>query len=213
MIHPAALMFDLDGTLADTLNEIAASANLARAHFGLPPLPKESVIRHVGNGSGALVRAVVPLLPQREPEALAVFLRCYDTHLVDTTRLMPGALAVLQRYADRSLAVVTNKLQRQSERILKALGIRHFFHMVVGGDSPAGNKPSPAPLLHVLSACRVSPAQAVMIGDGVNDILAAKAARVPVVAVMGGVNTHDELAAHQPDWLIAGLERLPDIVK
>lgn len=212
MIRPAVLMFDLDGTLADTLDDIAASANLARAHFGLPPLPRADVIRHVGGGSGALARAVIPLPPEHQAEALAVFLRCYDAHLVDATRLMPGARAVLQRYAERFLAVVTNKLQGQSERILEALGVRHCFRLVVGGDFPAGGKPSPAPLLHVLAACGASPAQAVMVGDGVNDVLAAKAAGVPVVAVANGVNSREELAALGPEWLIESLADLPGIV-
>jgi phosphoglycolate phosphatase len=212
VLRPALLMFDLDGTLVDSLDDIAASANRTRAHFGLPPLPRRQIVARVGDGSAALVRAVVPLPPERQAEALAAFLRCYDAHLVDTTRLMPGVPALLRRFEERALAVVTNKLQGQSERILTHLGVRPPFRMVVGGDTLAVRKPHPGPLLHVLAACGVRPGEAVMIGDGVNDVIAAKAARVPVVAVTGGVNSRAELAALEPDWLIDGLDRLAEVI-
>jgi phosphoglycolate phosphatase len=212
MLRPRLLMFDLDGTLVDTLQDIATSANLTRVDFGLPPLPPREIIARVGDGMDALVRVVVPVGAERHAEALAALLRHYNAHLMDTTHLMPGALEVLERFHGRALAVVTNKLQCLSERILEHVGVRHRFRMVVGGDTLPTRKPSAGPLLHVLSACGVRPGDAVMIGDGVNDILAAQAAGVPVVAVTGGVNSRQELAALRPDCLVDGLAQISQVL-
>ena len=211
-MRPSLLIFDLDGTLVDSLEDIATCVNRTRERFGLPPLSKAAVTAHVGDGSAALVRAVVPVAPERHGEALAALLEYYEAHLLDTTHLMPGAEAVLHHYAPRAMAVVTNKLQVSSERILTGLGVRTYFRLVVGGDTLPRKKPHPDPLLHVLQVCGVPPSQAVMIGDGVNDVLAAQAAGVPVVAVTGGVHSRAELAALGPDLLIDGLAGLPAVV-
>jgi phosphoglycolate phosphatase len=213
MRRPAALLFDLDGTLVDSLGDIATGVNLTRTRFGLPPLPRAAITARVGDGSDALVRALVSLGPGRHAEALAAFLAAYDAHLLDTTRLMPGALAVVERFADRPLAVVTNKLQAQSERILAELGVRPRFRVVVGGDAVARRKPHPEPLLQALAACGIAPAHALMIGDGVNDVLAAQAAGVPVVALTGGVTPRADLEALRPDHLAAGLDGLLTLIE
>jgi phosphoglycolate phosphatase len=212
-MRPSLLIFDLDGTLVDSLDDIAACVNRTRERFGLPPLTKAAVTARVGDGSDALVRDLVPVAPERHGEALAALLDDYEAHLLDTTHLMPGAQDVLTRYAPRTLAVVTNKLERSSERILTGLGVRPYFRLVVGGDTLPRRKPHPDPLLHVLQVCGVPPSQAVMIGDGVNDVLAARAAGVPVVAVTGGVHSRAALEALRPDWLIEGLAGLPAVVE
>jgi phosphoglycolate phosphatase len=212
MIRPDVLMFDLDGTLVDSLADLATSINLARTELGLAPLPPRDVIAQVGDGVDALVRKVIPVAPERHAAALAAFLRIYELHMLDTTQLMPGVRAMLERYADRALVVVTNKRQHISEHILEGLGVRNNFRMVVGGDTLPVRKPDPGPLHHVLATLGVRPAQAVMIGDGVNDVLAARSAGVTMVAVLGGVTSQDDLAALGPDHLIGGLDRLPEVI-
>src|SRR5690349_13439877 len=134
-------MFDLDGTLVDTLQDIATSVNLTRVRFGLPMLPPAHIIARVGDGMDALVRTVVPVPPAQHPEALAECIRQYEAHLLDQTRLMPGVAELLSRYEGRALAVVTNKLEHLSERILNGLGVRPYFRMVVGGDTVSPRKP------------------------------------------------------------------------
>jgi phosphoglycolate phosphatase len=203
--RPALLIFDLDGTLVDSLDDIATGINLARAEFGLPALERAAVLDRVGNGAERLVREAIPVGRERQTAALAAYLRHYEAHLLDRTRLLPGAEALLARLAGRALAVVTNKPQRLAECVLEGLGVRGRFRAVLGGDALPQRKPHPAPLLHVLRACGVAPGAALMIGDGVNDVLAAQAAGVPIIALTGGLGVPARLRAMAPDRLVPDL--------
>jgi phosphoglycolate phosphatase len=206
------LIFDLDGTLVDSLADIATAINLTRGTFGLAALPAPHIIAQVGDGSDHLVRQTVPVPPERRVEALAAYLAHYERHMLDGTHLMPGVLDVLERYRDRHLAVVTNKLQHLAEKVLVGLGIRDRFAIVVGGDSLPRKKPDALPLLHVLEHCGLRPEQAVMIGDGVNDVLAAQAAGVMAVAVTFGVAGDAELRALSPDFVVHDLSAILEII-
>lgn len=206
---PAGFIFDLDGTLADSFADIAAALNHTREFFGHPPLPQPEIVRQVGSGSEYLVRALVPVPETRCAEALRFFLKRYEENALEQTRLFPGVLEVLARYAHCPLAVVSNKTQRLSDLILQGLGIRNRFRVVLGGDALERMKPDPLPLLHALEVFGLPPGQVAMVGDGLHDLHAGRAAGVITVAVTTGVENQDTLAAENPDHLIDSMAELP----
>jgi phosphoglycolate phosphatase len=205
---PRGLIFDLDGTLVDSFADIATALNLTRAHYGLPPLPQEAVRAQVGSGSEHLVHELVPGPPERLPEALRLYLEHYDAHALEQTRPLPGVAEVLQHYRGRPLAVVTNKTAHLSRRILQGLGLWERFRIVLGGDSLARCKPDPLPVRHVLACFALPPGEVVLVGDGLHDIAAGRAAGVRTVAVTTGVATRAELQAARPGHLIDRLDAL-----
>lgn len=203
--RPSAFIFDLDGTLVDSFADIATALNLAREDFGLPPVPTAEVKRWVGNGSEMLVRKLVPVAQRRQREAYRRYLEHYERHLVQQTSLYPGAEEVLERYGDRPLAVVTNKVQRFSEPILKHLGILPRFAVVLGGDALPRKKPDPLPLLRALERMGVQPAESVIVGDGVQDIASGRAAGLYTVGVTTGVQNRGALTRDGADTVVDSL--------
>ncbi len=207
-LHAAQLLiFDLDGTLVDSLDDLVTAVNLARADAGLASLPRDEVVPLIGLGSLYLVQHCLAPAGQllqggALEDAHACYLQHYNAHLLDQTRLHDGALAMLERYRTRHLAVVTNKLEAESRRILAGLGVLERFAIVVGGDTLARKKPDPLPLRHVMEQVGVVPADTVMIGDGVNDVLAGKAAGVHTVAVTFGVDGAAALRPLEPSYMI-----------
>ncbi len=214
---PKCLIFDLDGTLVDSFADIATALNLTRAHFGLPNLSRAEVTRHVGSGSAYLVDALVPLTDLQAArgggaEAYEFYLARYQEYALDQTRLYAGVDAVLQKYAGRLLAIVTNKTEALAEHVLQGMGIRAPFQRVVGGDSLECKKPDPRPIQHVLEAFSVRPESAVMIGDGLHDIEAGRAAGLPTVGLTTGVATRAELEGAGADHVLDSLEQLPGLI-
>jgi phosphoglycolate phosphatase len=184
----ALVVFDLDGTLIDSQRDLAESTNEMLAGFGAPPLPIESVAAMVGDGARALVeRALAASGHPPHPDALAAFRRIYDRRLLDHTRPYPGVEGLVRMLADRTpLAVLTNKPEAPSRRLLDALGLAPSFRWVVGGDSGFARKPDPSGLLHLIGAAGVAPARTLVIGDSMVDVDTARAAGARVCAVLYG---------------------------
>ncbi|MBI2236459.1 MAG: phosphoglycolate phosphatase [Magnetospirillum sp.] len=188
----AAVVFDLDGTLIDSLPDLAAAVNRLLAEEGRPPLSADEVKVMVGDGAGTLVeRAFAARGGLPGPEVapyLARFLADYEPRAAELTRPWPGVIETLERLkADGlSLAVCTNKPSRATDEVLAALGLTRFFDVVVGGDDVRSLKPDPAHVRVTLDRLGVTAAEAAMIGDSVNDVLAATAAGVPSVVVSFG---------------------------
>lgn len=209
---PRCLIFDLDGTLVDSFADIATALNLTRAHFDLPPLSQAEVTAHVGSGSAYLVNTLVPVPGENREAAFEFYLERYREHALDKSAVFEGVGAVLKKYAGRRMAVVTNKSAALAEQVLKGLGIRAPFQMVLGGDSLECKKPHPLPLRHVLDAFSVSPEAAVMIGDGLHDIEAGRAAGLATVGVTTGVASRAELEGAGADRVIDSLHQLPGLI-
>ncbi|HSN91568.1 MAG TPA: HAD hydrolase-like protein [Anaeromyxobacteraceae bacterium] len=185
-------ILDLDGTLLDTLEDLAASVNHALGVVGIPRRPVEEVRAFVGEGARRLIeRAVAPHGHLVEP-ALAAWWHHYREHCLDRTRPYPGITAVLAG-AGRTLAVHTNKPGDLARRILEGVGLLGRFAAVVGGDE-APRKPDPTGALEILSRLGGEPAAAVWIGDSRVDAETARAAGIPFVAVTWGFQTRGELA-------------------
>jgi phosphoglycolate phosphatase len=164
----SVLVFDLDGTLVDSRRDIAESANELLASLGAPPLDHDEVVRMVGEGARLLVKRVLAAAgADLDLEAAyARFSAIYDRRLADHTRPYPGVVAGLDRLAGRfTLAVLTNKPQHHTDRLLDALDLRRYFVHALGGDTTHGRKPDPAGLLSVVGAAGAVPQGALLLGD------------------------------------------------
>lgn len=161
-------MFDLDGTLVDSRRDIAESANELLASLGSPPLEHDEVVRMVGEGARLLVSRVLAAGGSGEDldAAFARFSAIYDRRLADHTRPYPGVVDLLDRLADRfTLAVLTNKPQHHTDRLLEALDLRRYFVQALGGDTVHGRKPDPAGLTSLVASAGAVPDGALMVGD------------------------------------------------
>lgn len=205
------IMFDLDGTLADTGEDLASAVNHVRTSFSLKPLDPRWINGHVGRGVEYLLRYSLPekFLDQLD-EAMRIFLEHYQEHLLDTTTLYPRAQQTLEYFRDKKRVIVSNKPYHLTVGVLKGLGIEACFDAIIGGDSGPGKKPDPAPVKHVLASFGVVPGKAVMVGDVDTDVEAGKGAGVHTCAVTYGFGKIVELLEARPDFLIDDLWKLTE---
>lgn len=206
------LLLDLDGTLVDSLADIAASANHVRAAFGLGPLSHGAVRAMVGDGAALLLRRALAELG--EPVDVATAWPIYDEHhrqqCTDMVVPYPGVVSHLDAWheAGRRMAVVTNKPERFARQILEHLALDRYFSAVVGGDTTPVRKPDPAPLHAALEALGAAPADAFMVGDGIQDLRAGRAAGTRTIAALYGFRDEASLRAEGADsfWSAFGVE-------
>lgn len=169
MDKPRFLLFDLDGTLVDSVHDLTTALNLLGEELGHAPLTKEKVRTIVGDGATKLIkRAFGEEHYQRDH--LFRFLDIYGVHLLDETRCYPGIEELLDRYPTDNLALVTNKPLALTLELLKGLGLDRCFKVVFGGDSFTEKKPHPLPVVKALEALGAKPHEAVMIGDHHTDL-------------------------------------------
>ncbi|SFX24376.1 phosphoglycolate phosphatase [Marinospirillum alkaliphilum] len=216
------LAFDLDGTLIDSVPDLALAIDLTLAELDLPAAGETQVRRWVGNGSLKLLQRALTggigqehLLPDDDPtlaQAHSLFLDIYDSLKGEQTRLYPGVRETLitLRGMDLKLALVTNKPYRFVPGILEHFGLEHTFDQVLGGDSLPQKKPDPAPLLHLARHFQLSPTVCALIGDSRHDIQAARAAGFISVGVPYGYNHGEPLDDAAPDLMIDSLNLLLD---
>jgi phosphoglycolate phosphatase len=197
------MMFDLDGTLADTGRDLANSVNFTRGRFDLVPLAPRLVYGHIGRGVDHLLKHAVPeAAPEHFQEIRRIFLEHYEEHLLDQTVLYPGIREMLDDFRGKRRAVVSNKIHRLAIKLLKGLGAENCFDAIFGGDSAAEKKPHPALLNAALEKFQTVPGRAVMVGDGEIDIQAGRRARVMTCGVIYGLGDKDDLIAAGPDVII-----------
>jgi phosphoglycolate phosphatase len=172
------IVFDLDGTLIDSQEDLAGAANALITEHGGSELSVSEIAAMVGDGAAVLVRRVMKAAGLTDVrDALQRFLELYDERLLRTTRLYRGMDAVLDELSGKaSLAVLTNKPARATNQILEGLGVANMFQWVIGGDSAFGRKPDPAGLLHLVSQANCLPRETIMIGDSAVDVATARAA-------------------------------------
>ena len=196
-------VFDLDGTLIDSRQDLADAANAMLALWGAPPLPTDAVTAMVGEGARTLVaRALAAAHLDADPdEALPVFLDAYDARLVASTVPYPGVPETLARlHGVARVSVLTNKPQRHTDRVLEALGLAPFVHAAIGGDTTHGRKPAPAGLAALVAASDVEPGATLLVGDSWVDVATATAGGVDACLVTYGfgyaaVDAHHRAAA------------------
>jgi len=216
VVYPRKLfLFDLDGTLIDSRADIALSVNLVLARLRLRPLDPATVIRFVGDGVESLMVRALAHAAGAQPdsrmvgEAVNLLMEEYGRHLTDSTKIYPGVREALHKLSWGNFAVVSNKPEDLSRRVLEALGLADRFCIILGGDSLPARKPQPEPLLRAMQSCGASPQETVMIGDSPTDIQAGKGARVLTCGFSGGFRPAQELLAAGCDILISGMAELP----
>ena len=208
------IVYDLDGTLVDTREDIAASANHLRARVGMPPLPQREICGCVGLGLKRLIENVLETQdPVKVEEGTKIYRAHYTQHMLDNTVLYPRARDVLEHFKSRKQAVITNKPNPYSRQILEALGVAPFFVEIVAGDSGMPKKPDPASLLAILKKEEVSPDEAVFVGDSAIDVETGAKAGVMTVAVAHGFSSREELEEARPDALVADFKELLDLAR
>lgn len=201
MFKADLIIFDLDGTLADTKKDIAGSVNLTLEELGLPEKPDALIYSYVGSGIRKLIQqSVGEEEGERFRAAMGVFRKHYLAHLLDTTKLYPGMDGVLAHFKSKKKAVVTNKAQLYTDKLMSGLKITDRFDLILGGDNGYPLKPDPAMLRTVLEKLSADPKRAVMIGDGLHDINAARAAGIAICAVGYGLGDPEELRRAGPDF-------------
>lgn len=213
---PRLVMFDLDGTLVDSVPDLAAAVDRMLARLGRPPAGIERVRHWVGNGARVLVRRALAgqldhsAVSDEEAEAaLALFTEAYaGTH--ELTRVYPGVPECLEWLAAQGipLAVITNKPGQFVAPLLEEKGLARYFRWTVGGDTLPVQKPDPAALFWVMDKAGVAPVDALFVGDSRNDVLAARAAGVRCVALSYGYNHGRPVAEEMPDRVLDDLRQL-----
>ena len=191
----SAVLFDLDGTLLDTLPDLHAAANGLRRDFGLADLPPEAIASYIGRGIPNLVKRVLAgaIEVAEEPppaDALASFRAHYERENGRNVRCYPGVIDGLEMLKAKGipLAVITNKAEAFTLPLLEMTGLAGYFDVVVGGDVLPKNKPDPMALVWACGRIGVSPAHALFIGDSINDLQAGRAAGCPVFLLPYGYN-------------------------
>lgn len=204
----SAVVFDLDGTLADSFPAIALSVNHVRARHGLPPLTVEEVKRHVGYGPGYLLNKTVPGF---DPEAdTAAYREHHPGIMVENTVLLPGAmetLSVLKRRGKR-LGLCSNKLRYFSQSLLASLGIAQFFDAILGPEDVVHPKPAPDMLLEAMKRLGVTATDTLYVGDMTVDLTTGREAGATVWIVPTGSEERPVLERAKPDRLLENLHEL-----
>ncbi|CBL45679.1 phosphoglycolate phosphatase [gamma proteobacterium HdN1] len=213
---PALILFDLDGTLVDSVPDLTFAVDAMLRRMGRAPAGEENVRKWVGNGATMLLRRALAnengesestadpqvgdaLLQQ----AVQLFNEEYSHYNGTHARLYDGVVETLQdwRTEGAQLAVVTNKPKGFADPLLELLGIHSYFAMIIGGDCLPERKPHPAPLLYVAEQLHLPVSQTLMVGDSRNDVLAALAAGMRVIARRGGYNYGEPIEASHPDFV------------
>lgn len=207
-----ALAFDLDGTLIDTLPDLAAAGNRMLQAMGRAPVSEDRVRGFIGDGIGVLTRRLLTgeMHADRPPAdfeaGLAAFMQAYAEELVVRSRPYEGVADALAALAPRyPLACVTNKAMAYADPLLTGLGLRQHLSLVLGGDSLPKKKPDPLPFLHCARILEVQPAQLLVVGDSPNDCAAARAAGCPVVCVPYGYHGAGGVHGLDCDAIVADL--------
>jgi phosphoglycolate phosphatase len=188
-----AVIFDLDGTLIDSKQDLIYSVNAMLREFGRGELAEETISGYIGHGAPQLVaRALGDGCTEEERQrALQFFLSYYELHKMDTTCAYPGVAETLEKMASMPMAVLTNKPVRISVRILDAMGLSKYFRAIYGGNSFETKKPDPLGAKTILRELGAAPREALLVGDSEVDVQTARNAGMLAAAVNYGFGVHD----------------------
>ncbi len=215
---PQLVMFDLDGTLVDSVPDLAVAVDRMLQALERPAAGEDQVRAWVGNGASVLVQRALSgslkVSPDLDPDlthqAQALFMHFYGEATAERSVLYPGVRHCLDQLQqqDVTMALVTNKPLRFTETMLEQLRLANYFNVVLGGDSVATKKPDPEMLLTCQARAGVSAQYSLMVGDSKNDVLAARSAGSPVACVSYGYNHGEPIAQSSPDLLVDSLAEL-----
>jgi phosphoglycolate phosphatase len=208
--HIRALIFDLDGTLIDSQQDLIDATNATLRELGRSELPAATVSGFIGHGAAKLVaQALGPSADEREQaQALQIFLRHYEANKLNHTVAYPGVSEALEKLFSMPMAVLTNKPLLPSAQILDALGLAKYFRSIKGGDSFATRKPDPLGAQQILRELAVTAGKALLIGDSEVDVQTARNAGMPAAIVNYGFGVNNRAKFPADIYL----DRLTDLV-
>ncbi|MCB1761104.1 MAG: phosphoglycolate phosphatase [Gammaproteobacteria bacterium] len=220
MDKPQLILIDLDGTLVDSVPDLAYCVDAMMERIGRQPWGETRVRDWVGNGVERLVRRALIGQLDGEPDeqefdlAYPIFLDLYQHHNGERSALYPGVREGLAAFSGQGLRLgcVTNKAEQFTIPLLRALGIHDFFEIIISGDTLARKKPDPLPLLHAAGHFGVTPGDCLMLGDSVSDVKAARAAGFSIVCVDYGYNHGQDIRLAEPDAVISSFTQLPVVI-
>ena len=218
--HPSLILIDIDGTLVDSVPDLAFCINTMLDKLNRPTYPQKKIRQWVGNGVEQLTkRALTGQLDGQPDPALfdrgyQLFLECYSKNVSRQSRLYPETHEGLQQLKAMGfmLGSVSNKIAQFTQPLLKDLKIASYFSITVSGDTLAEKKPSPKPLLYAASQLGVQPQNCLMVGDSSNDVQAARAANMAIACVAFGYNHGRDIRDDNPDILIDSLKHLANLL-
>ncbi len=221
MKQPKMILIDVDGTLVDSVPDLAFCVDAMMDRLGRPARGESEVRNWVGNGVERLVRRALTGTPDGEPDeadyerAYPIFLELYRENTSKRSHLYAGIREGLDYLKDSGypLGCVTNKAAQFTEPLLADLGVRGYFDIVVSGDTLPRKKPDPMPLLHAAAHFGVEPADAVMVGDSVSDVTAARAAGFAIVCMSYGYNHGRDIREAQPDAVLDSLIQIKGLLE
>lgn len=212
------LIFDLDGTLVETAPDLVATLNVVFESEGLPLVPYKDARTMIGNGARAMITHGLNangrvITPEKLETLFNDFVAYYTAHVADHSHPFPGLIEALDTLNARGhrFAVCTNKFEKQSRLLLEALKLTDRFEAICGQDTFAIAKPDPEILRRTIAAAGGDVSYSIMIGDSETDILTARAAEIPVIAVDFGY-TDKPIAEYKPDVVISHFSQLPEVV-
>lgn len=204
------MIFDLDGTLVRSGNDIASAVNHALERLSLPQIETGQILKFIGDGVQVLIeKSLGPENIHRLPDAMSLFTAYYDDHMLDTTDLFEDVHEVLSHFSRQIKVIVTNKRCAPARAMVEALRIAPYFESIIGSDSTPYRKPDPRVLDPLKRTYRIDPRSTLIIGDGMNDVLLARNAGLPSCAILNGLGDREELLSLKPDH---ACERLRDMI-
>ncbi|MFZ1386287.1 MAG: phosphoglycolate phosphatase [Thiolinea sp.] len=222
LCNPKLVLIDLDGTLVDSVPDLAYSVDKTMLELGLPTRGEAAVRTWVGNGVKTLVERALtndlhtPADPLELEKTLAVFMRIYADNTSQRSRVYPGVLAgldFLQSCSNFKIACVTNKAEQFTHKLLRDLGLFERFALIISGDTLPEKKPHPLPLLYAAEQLGVLATDSLMIGDSKSDVKAARAAGFKMIAVSYGYNHGEDIRDYQPDAVIDSFQELTTLIQ
>ncbi len=221
LAKPGMVLIDVDGTLVDSVPDLAYCVDEMMKQLGMPERGEAAVRNWVGNGVPRLVeRALSNDLDGMPDKALydkayPIFLDLYAENTSRRSALYPGVREGLDWLlsTDFRLGCVTNKASRFTIPLLKDLGIHDLFEIIIAGDTLPKKKPDPMPLLHAAEQLGVRPEDSLMLGDSKSDVKAARAAKFKIVCMSYGYNHGEDIRNYDPDAVIDSMAELPGLFK
>ncbi len=204
------IIFDLDGTLIDSRQDIAHCVNWTLHDMGLPAIDHDVIYSYVGHGVRTLMEGAVKEAHGDDgyEQAMRLFDKHYSAHLLDHTQLFPGMADVLETYREKSLAIITNKPQKYTDPIIEGLGLGSYFGAVLGREACERPKPHPDPIYKVMATQPADKSRTVIIGDTEVDVVAGKNAGIMTCGVLFGFGNAQLVREAEPDFLIQEVKEL-----
>lgn len=208
------LIYDLDGTLVDTREDIALSANHMLSQMGKPLLDHAEISSYVGRGVHHLISGCLKTVDSKQIEkGIKIYRNHYAEHMLDHSQLYPGAKEMLELYRARPQVVLTNKPNPFSRDLLAALGVADYFKEIIAGDSEYPKKPDPGAVYAMMKRFSSAPKETLFVGDSLVDIETAKNAGIAIAVVTHGFSSPGELQSAAPEAIVDSFEELMEWMK